>query len=54
MNDLFLSFLFDERFPKFQFLTMFTVKMGHILSKWKTATTDFFEYSIVSDKLPEN
>ena len=57
MNHLFLSnnhFLFYEKFQNFQFLTMFKVKMGHILPKRKTATTDFFEYSIASDKLPEN
>ena len=29
-------------------------KMRHILLNWKNATTNFFEYSIVSDKLPEN
>ena len=36
------------------FLTMSQVKMGHILPKRKKGTTNFFEYSIVSDKLPEN
>ena len=57
MNHLFLlnnHFLFYEKFQNFQFLTMFKVKMGHILPKRKNATTDSFEYSIVSDKLPEN
>ena len=28
--------------------------MGHILPKHQNATTNFFEYSIVSDKLPED
>ena len=57
MNHLFLlnnHFLFYEKFQKFQFLTMSKVKMGHILPNPKNATTYFFEYSIVSDKLPEN
>ena len=57
MNHLFLSnnyFSFYEKFQSFQVLTMFKVKMGHILPQRKEATTDFFEYSIVSDKLPEN
>ena len=35
------------------FLTMSKVKMGHILPKRKNGTTNFFEYSKVSDKLPE-
>ena len=30
------------------------VKMGHILPKQKNAMANFFEYSIVSDKLPKN
>ena len=38
----------------FQFLTKSKVKIGHILPKWKNAMTIFFEYSIVSGKLPEN
>ena len=46
--------MFYKESEIFQFLTMFKVKMGHILPKQKNATTDFFEYSIVSDKLPEN
>ena len=46
--------MFYEESEIFQFLTMFIVKMGHILPKRKNATTDSFEYSIVSDKLPEN
>ena len=57
MNHLFLlnnHFLFYEKFQNFQFLTMSKVKMGHILPKRKTGETNFFEYSIVSDKLPEN
>ena len=36
------------------FLTMSQVKMGHILLKRKNGTKFFFEYSLVSDKLPEN
>ena len=46
--------MFYEKFQNFQFLTMPQAKMGHILPKRKNATTDSFEYSIVSDKLPEN
>ena len=46
--------MFYKESEIFQFLTMFIVKMGHILPKQKNATTDSFEYSIVSDKLPEN
>ena len=47
-------FLFYEKFLKFQFFTMSKVKMGHILPKRKNGMTNFFEYSKVSDKLPEN
>ena len=46
--------MFHSESEKFSFLTMSKVKMGHILPKRKSATTDSFEYSIVSDKLPEN
>ena len=45
--------MFYKKSENLQFLTMFKVKMGHILPKRKKATTDSFEYSIVSDKLPE-
>ena len=46
--------MFYEKFQNFHFLTMSKVKMGHILPTLKTGVTIFFEYSIVSDKLPEN
>ena len=46
--------MFYEKFQNFHFLTMSKVKMGHILPKWKIDTTNFFEYSLVSDKLSEN
>ena len=46
--------MFYEKFQNFQFLTMPQVKMGHILPKRKNGTPNFFEYSIVSDKLLEN
>ena len=46
--------MFYEKVQNFHFLTMSKVKMGHILPKRKTGVTNFFEYSIVSDKLPEN
>ena len=45
--------MFHSESGNFQFLTMSRVKMGHILLKKKNAMTIFFEYSIVSDKLPE-
>ena len=47
-------FMVYSESENFWFLTMSKEKMGHILPKWKNATTDFFEYSIVSDYLPEN
>ena len=46
--------MFYEKFQNFQFLTMPQVEMGHILPKRKNGTPNFFEYSIVSDKLLEN
>ena len=46
--------MFYGESENFQFLTMFKVKMGYILPKWKNGTTNFFEYSIISDKMPEN
>ena len=46
--------MFYKESENFQFLTMFKVKMGHILPKRKNATTDSFEYSIVSDKLSDD
>ena len=45
--------MFYSESGNFQFLTMSEVKMGHTLPKQKNGTTKFFEYSIVSDKLPE-
>ena len=33
---------------------MLKVKIGHILPKRKNGTTNFFEYSIVIEKLKEN
>ena len=46
-------FIFYSKSKNFQFLTTFQVKMGNILLKRKNATAIFFEYSIVSDKLPK-
>ena len=46
--------MFYSKSKNFQFLTMFKIKIDHTLAKQKNATTDFFEYSIVSDKLQEN
>ena len=57
MNHLFLlnnHFLFYEKIQNFQFLTISKFKMGHILPKRKTGVTIFLEYSILSDKPPEN
>ena len=45
--------MFYEKFQNFHFLTMSKVKMGHILPKRKKCATNLFEYSIISDKLPE-
>ena len=42
--------MFYSESENFQFLTMSKVKMP----KQKNGATNFFEYSIVSDKLPEN
>ena len=46
--------MFYKESENLQFLTMSKVKVGHILPKRNKAKTDFFEYSLVSDKLPEN
>ena len=51
LND---HFVFYENLQNFHFLAMSKVKIGRSLPKWKTGVTNFFEYSIVSDKLPEN
>ena len=45
---------FVKNFKILNFLTMSKVKIGHILPTPKNATTILFQYSIVSDKLPEN
>ena len=46
--------MFYSESENFQFLTTSQVKMDHILSKWKNTKKIFFEYSLVSDKLPES
>ena len=43
-----------KKIQNFHFLAMSKDKMRHILPKRKTGVTNFFEYSIISDKLPEN
>ena len=46
--------MFYGKSENFQFLTMSNDKMSHILPKRKMGVTNFFEYSIGSDKLLEN
>ena len=46
--------MFYSKSEKFSFLTMSQVKIDHILPKRKNATTNFFECSMISKKLPEN